>query len=58
MTGKILDAVLTKLNCQLSVKQRFSLLMMDNAGCHPPNLKDKYSNVKILFLPANATLKL
>ena len=50
MTGEILDDVLTKLNRQLSAKQRSILLMMDNAGCHPPDLKDKYSNIKILFL--------
>ena len=38
--------------------QSNNLLVMDNAGCHPPDLKDKYSNVNILFLPANTTSKL
>ena len=32
--------------------------MMGNAGCHFPDLKDKYSNIKILFLHANTTSKL
>ena len=35
MTGEILDNVLTRLNRQLSSKNRNILLIMDNAGCHP-----------------------
>ena len=55
MTGKILDEVLTKLNRHLSSCFRAVVLLMDNAGCHPHDLKDKYSNIKILFLPPNTT---
>jgi len=32
--------------------------MMDNAGCHPEDLKTKFSNINVCFLPANTTSKL
>ncbi len=34
MTGEILDMILTKVNRQLSAKNRSVILLMDNAGCH------------------------
>ena len=53
MTGEILDAVLSKLNHWLSAKGRSAALLLDNAGCHPQDLKGKYSNIKIVILPPN-----
>ena len=54
MTGDILEIVLCKLNKQLRSKDRY-VLFMDNAGCHPPNITEKFSNIKVVFLPPNTT---
>ena len=47
-----------KLNQKLSSKGRSTVLLMDNTGCHPQEIKDKYSNMKIISLPSNTTCKL
>ena len=58
MTGEILSDILSYLNQKLRSKGRSDLLFMDNAGCHPSDMADKYSNIKVLFLPPNTTSKL
>ena len=55
MSGEILEDILTKLNRCLLKSNRNILLLMDNAGCHPEGLVSKFSNIKIIFLPANTT---
>ena len=58
MTGEIMVSVLTKLNHRLSRSGRSIVLLIDNAGCHPESLKEKFSNIKIVFLPTNTTSRL
>ena len=68
MTGDVLESILTKLNSRLSYEKRsiillldnaiHHILLLDNAGCHPENLKSRFSNIKVFFLPANTTSKL
>ena len=55
MTRDILESVLSKLNRRLSAKGRKIAPLMDNAGCHPKDLKDRFSNIRIIFLPPNTT---
>ena len=55
MTGEILHKVLAKIDTQLKREGRSVILFMDIAGCHLPDLKEKYSNMKIVYLPTNTT---
>ena len=34
------------------------LYLIDNAPCHPPDLKGKFSNINVCFLPKNTTSRL
>ena len=56
MTGEMLHKVLAKIDTQLKIEGRFVILFMDNAGCHLPDIKEKYSNMKIVYLPPNTNI--
>lgn len=59
MTADILEMILSKLNRRLSSQHRKIALLMDNAGCHPGScLIDRFSNIRVIFLPPNTTSKL
>ena len=55
MTGEIMHRILQKINIKLQSNQRSIVLLMDNAGCHPEDLPEKYSNIKVVFVPPNTT---
>lgn len=59
MTGEIFVDYLASFNLKMRAERWSVLLLLDNVGCHPPEmLQDKFSNVKILFVPPNTTSKL
>ena len=58
MDFDILDQVLTKLNRRCQRESRSVLLLLDNAPCHPYDMKGKYPNIKCVFFLPNCTSRL
>ena len=58
MTSEIFETVLGKLNRKLVFENRKVILFLDNAICHPESMDDKFSNIKIVFLPKNTTSRI
>ena len=58
MTSDVMEAVLTRFNRKLLLEQRKVVLILDNASCHPKSIIDSFSQIKIIFLPKNTTLRL
>lgn len=50
MTTQVMTDILTVLNKRL-IKQKRNILLMDNVTSHDPDLRDKFSNIKIVFCP-------
>ena len=58
MEAKIMETVLETLNSQMAKEERNVILFLDNATVHPTSLVDKFSNIKVVFLPKNTTSRL
>ena len=57
MQVEIMEKVLETLN-QMVKEERNVILFLDNATVHPISLVDKFSNIKVLFLPKNTVSRL
>ena len=55
MTTNIIESVLTDLNRQMVRQGRKILLLLDNVSSHDPSLKEKFSNIRVVFLPTNTS---
>ena len=58
MTSEIMEDIVGKFNRKMQRKGRHALLLIDNAPSHSPTLREKFSNVKVVFLPKNTTSRL
>ena len=47
--------VLGKLDCRMNFENRKVILFLDNATCHLESLQNGLTNIKLVFLPKNAT---
>ena len=57
MKTEIMVKVLDTLNMRVRKQGCSIVLFLDNASCHPSDLKDKFSNIDIVFLPKIQHLK-
>ena len=55
MQVEIMENVLETLNRQMLQEERNVILFLDNATVHPTSLVDKFSKIKVVFLPKNTT---
>ena len=57
MTSEIMRDILKTQNRKLKLANRSVILLLDNAGCHPPDVKDCYTNIKVGFPASQHYLK-
>lgn len=58
MTDEILHQVIASFNQRISHEKRSVILFINNARCHPEDVVAKYSNIKVVFVPATTTSNL
>ena len=55
MQIEIMEKILETLKYEMVNQERNVILFLDNATVHPTSLADKFSNIKVVFLPKNTT---
>ena len=55
MQVEVMGKVLDTLNFQIRKERRNVILFLDNCTVYPTSSIDMYNNIKIVFLPKNAT---
>ena len=58
MNINIMNTILNKLNRKMVRQGRKILLLLDNVSSHSPDIKESFSNIKVVFLPKNTTSRL
>ena len=58
MNTDIMVKILSMVDAKRKSQNRNVILFIDNAPCHPTDLKDKFSNINVRFLPKNTTSRL
>ena len=58
MTSEVMETLLARFNRKLLFEDRNVILFLDNATCHPGSMIGQFLQIKIIFLPKNATSRL
>ena len=58
MNTDIMVKILSMLDAKMKSQNRNVILLIDNAPCHPLDLKGKFLNINVCFLPKNTTSRL